>query len=222
MSSATDADTVDYDFPCKDPFSFSASTQTDTAKLDTYSNSPIEWTVTPFDIEPSLCAIEYTCDDVVRADGEAHSMGCDSFNFVGDLDELPANNKFSITVPESTYFDGSFPPGEYTIKIRGTTVKADTPRTAVVEFTLTLKDICNPPNTITPPLLYSDVEYTITTTVPDFGVGSWSIEPANCPFDFSATWTTLTPGNNPDTAITFDEGTDQFSVDYQFELNPID
>jgi len=75
---------------------------------------------------------------------------------------------------------------------------------------------------IAPPASLPNQEYTVTTTYADFGPGTWAIVPSYCPFDFEVVCTPIVPvANAPDTAITFNDDTDTFSVDYQNEVDPI-
>lgn len=104
------------------------------------------WNLTPFNIVPSLCEVRYKCIDVSHTDNVLNSMKCRDFVFDGIFDGEGTDGRLTITIPETYYTNGQYPPGTYKITIEGTTVKAETPRTATVEFTLILNDICNPPN----------------------------------------------------------------------------
>lgn len=195
---------MEYDYPCKDPFSFSASVQSNTQQTNSY-DATSSWTLTPFNVSPYLCEIKYRCVNVYRTDGAGHGMGCDDFNFETLEYLVPSNRVFSITVDSASYFNGQYPPGEYKIRIRGTTVAATVPRSDDVEFTLILTDICDPPSSVFAADDINDVTYTPTTTQQQFGIGSFSAIPAQCPYRIDVSYTRLTnTGVYSDTAITYD------------------
>ena len=210
---------MQYNNPCLAPSVFNAVQPDITTQTDTYSNTLKQWQLKEFEIEPDFCIVEYSCVDVTRDDGVAEQLSCTDFQFDSLFDGQQTDGKLQITIPESWYtlgFPNSFyAPGVYTIEIEGHAINAETETKASVFVTLELVDPCNPPQSITPPDSLEDRVYTPTTSYADFGPGTWSITPDYCPFDFEVTCTPIVPVNgNSDTAITYNDSTDLFSIDY--------
>ena len=91
----------------------------------------------------------YTIDDVTLDGAEPGSerpLPPDAF--VWDDEE----QKFVLNFDETKYTDdvNPYPPGTYTITIRGTVEGSDGPATETTTVTLTIPDLCDPPTSITP------------------------------------------------------------------------
>lgn len=90
--------------------------------------------------------------DITRADGVTEALTCADLT---DLDDLSDNDSFkdtgklSLTIPSAAYLDGSVPPGEYTITIKGSPTEATVEKETTI--TLTLTDPCDPPVSVTAP-----------------------------------------------------------------------
>ena len=148
---------------------------------------------------PVRCKITYTCVSIDRVDNDfsKDKITCaDDFTFDGIYDSIGTDGLGSFTAPITKYTDQTYPPGDYIITIRGTTVKADTPLTDTTTFVLRLIDPCDPPTSITAPNPgFQDQDYILydvpakTYTHPDF-----VIVPAACPFITTYSYTTLSDG----------------------------
>ena len=104
--------------------------------------------------------------------------------------------------------DPFYPPGTYKIEIQGKARNAANPeKMESIFFYLELKDICNPPTSITAPESLPNHSYTVTTDYADFGPGDWQIVPSFCPFDYEVTIGPMST-NDPDTAVSFNDDTD--------------
>ena len=180
-----------------------------------------DWLVTDFTIDPDLCEVRYSCDSIVREDGDTdHDMTCADFVFDGEFNSpsQPTDGMLSITVDSPKYENDNFPPGTYLITIRGTAFRAIDLRSDTVVFKLILTDVCDPPNSITAKAI-GDVVYTVTTDYADFTHAEWDISPSYCPFTYQYTYTYLDAPTNSLTAIT--NAAKTFSVNYEDEIVPI-
>ena len=87
-------------------------------------------------------------------------MGFDG-NFDGSTDAggIVTDGKFTFTATSSDYENDIYPPGEYKVTIKGTSVDSGDERITTVSITII--DPCNPPDSIAAPG-YVDQSYVLT------------------------------------------------------------
>jgi len=89
----------------------------------------------------------------------------------------------SFNPSQADYESKKFPPGVYTITIKGEV--NDSGNSQDTTFTLTLVDVCDPPTSVTAATLIDQV-YTVTdTTHPDFTHAAFATVPAYCPVTYA-------------------------------------
>lgn len=131
---------------------------------------------------------------------------CTDFTFDGLFDNSGTDGTGSFTAPISKYTDGSYPPGDYEVTIRGTTVAATTPRTGTTTFILTLVDPCDPPTSLTAPVPgFEDQEYTLFDSQQSYQHPDFVIDPPECKYTVTYEYIKLSDGR---TAVTQDATTD--------------
>jgi len=80
---------------------------------------------------------------------EPLNISCDDLKFDPSLDGDATDGKIGIAPTPEDYTSGKFPPGEYTVTICGETQASDDEDCA--EFTIVLKDPCDPPTAVSVP-----------------------------------------------------------------------
>ena len=191
--------TISFNDPCDDPFTFSANDQTDPANY--LYDGTLEFALTQFTITPSICEVEYTCDSIARSDGLTNTyLPCSALTFDGVIDEsTDANNdvtdgKLTFSATADDYTNNVYPPGEYVVTIKGTTTDSGDEVTSTM--TITIVDVCNPPQSITAPGL-ADQDYILTTSPDNYAPSDFTIDPSYCPFNTASTITDLSPNTLP-------------------------
>ena len=111
-----------------------------------YTGADQDITITPFTIFPTDCDITYEIVDVTL-DGAtpADSRPIPLSEFEYDHD----NKKWVVNFDKSKYTDPTnpYPPGDYTITIKGPATEAiTTGNEGDVDITFTIPDVCDPPD----------------------------------------------------------------------------
>lgn len=176
---------VKYIDPCRDPFSFTAPTQTGFTYL--FTGSEATGSVTPFVVDPSDCAFEYACNSVTNPvksplRGSETSPACNNSLFD------PSTLTVKINAGQTEYQGSTRTPGTITVNICGTVTKAESTslnRQKCADFVITLDDPCDPPQTLTvnPTLLAkTNIDYIVTqpTTTYTLPAAPFTITPALC------------------------------------------
>jgi len=191
--------TISFNDPCDDPFTFSANDQTDPADYS-YSGT-LDFTLTPFTITPSICEVEYSCQSITRSDGQTNTyLPCSDLTFDGVIDGSEdaggavTDGKLSFSATADDYTNNVYPPGDYVVTIAGTTTDSGDVETSTM--TITIVDVCNPPQSITAPG-YTDQDYILTTTPANYAPADFTIVPSYCPFSTAFTITDLSPDTLP-------------------------
>ena len=191
--------TISFNDPCDDPFTFTAEDQTDPA--DYSYTGTLEFALNQFTITPSICEVEYTCDSISRSDGVTNTyLPCSALTFDGTIDEstdangVVTDGKLTFSATADDYTNDVYPPGEYVVTIKGTTTDSGDETTSTM--TITIVDVCNPPQSITAPG-YADQDYILTTSPANYVPADFTIVPSYCPFSTAATITDLSPNTLP-------------------------
>jgi hypothetical protein len=145
VSTAQASGLIEFVDPCLDPFDFalSSSPQVD-PNPDNYSGVPVTATLTPFVISPSRCSVSYSCGEVLNEDGSpSTTVSCSDFS-VSTVNTVTTVSLSGAT--RQNYLDGTFPPGVYRFKVKGTAVTSGTILYSEIKFTFT--DPCDPPQLI--------------------------------------------------------------------------
>lgn len=181
VATATDADTITFDNPCINDFTFSA---TDSANLgsDNYSGVAVSGSVLQFDVAPAFCVVNYNCQGVSIPSGVS-ALDCSDFTFVPPTGENPGS--IEITANPADYQDGSKPPGTYTVQICGVVADSASQTPVCDDIEVVLQDPCDPPVSITVPTL-DDETYIITdTTEPDYTHPEFIADPSYCKVSYT-------------------------------------
>ena len=167
--------------PCLDPFDFSETTQPAfIPATDKFTGSELAFTFAAFNIDPSVCEISYTCEEVSRQDGTASPISC------SELTEAVAGDtkKFSITADSQEYSTMAKTPGAYDVTFKVAAVGSSPEQSFTVTKSFTLEDPCDPPVSLTKPSNpgFEDQVYTVTDTMASYTHPDFVIEPDFCPF----------------------------------------
>ena len=209
--------------PC-DGATLTTTTQTSPAS-DAYTGNDIIYTLTPFTIAPSTCSVAYTCDSVVRQDGEDASypdslLNCDYFEKNGLFNDDASGTASTLigVAIESFYKNGSAPPGVYVVTIKGKAVNlAEDGEEKTETFTVTLVDPCNPPEITVPSPFTQPDPYTLTDSKKEFTHDAFTQDSTFCP-PIKYTYELGTVG-----AVTAPAGQDRdLSILYQSGLDILD
>ena len=143
-STDTSSSTITFTSACIADATVTANAMTEPSTV-TYTDTEIGTTFVAFDVSPTYCVLEHWCESVTRVDAVAialpSTVSCADFTLTSD--------KLSTKIATSRYTDGSFPPGEYIVTIKGATV--DSSRVLVAETTVqfTVEDPCDAPVSLT-------------------------------------------------------------------------
>lgn len=105
-STNTAASVVDFNDPCLDPFSFSATSQDTPTSTDYSTGSKVEWEVTGFNILPDLCKVKYECTSVSLQGlpvDEAEPIDCADLTFDGVFNGQETDGKLTFTPTVDDY-----------------------------------------------------------------------------------------------------------------------
>ena len=206
---------IDFGNACEDPFSFSASAQTDPVTDGMYDSVGVLFNLNKFNIAPPRCEITYACTNVVKVGlASASPLTCTDLPFDGKIDGQPSDGVMTFTPTKEDYVNQVIPPGDYTVTITGTVAKKPT-LSDDATFTITVVDICDPPSSLDTADL-TDQLYPLTKT--DYAnytpTGYVTIVPDFCPYTTAISTTLLT---NTESAIT--EASGVFSFLYSKEID---
>ena len=112
--------TIDFIDPCLNPFDFSSTAQPGfSPATDKFTGNEISFTFNSYNIDPSVCDIQYECTSVTRTDsGDASVIGCSDLTVttVGDA------KKFALTANSADYGTMTKVPGVYQVEVTITAV----------------------------------------------------------------------------------------------------
>ena len=145
---------IEYDNPCDNPFTFEATTQTNSPVTDNYSTNGQTFSLTPFTIDPPRCKVEYACTGVtgpLNTNGVV-GLSCSDLPFDGVFDGADDSNgnsdgEMTVVVSKDKYLNGTVPPGDYVVTIQGTATKSG--QTQDTQVTIKVVDPCDPPTSLT-------------------------------------------------------------------------
>ena len=198
---------IDCDFtlriksPCPTLDAFTPTSQT--GVTDNYTSATKYFTLTPFTVEPTLCAdsVTYECTGVLGPDNiTPYNYLCNSWDTDG------VNGSLALTASASD--KPTLPTGAYTFTITATDLSGATQTST---FTWTLNDLCS--GLVCP--VFEDPElYTIRSGSVEVNEFSGLIS-ADCPMDFFYEVVDSAAEN----AILFDSITPKFTVFYAADLS---
>lgn len=224
MSTAfTEAD-IEFNNPCWYPFDFQSAAQTSPA-ADKYSDTTLVVTLNKFMIDPPRCKVAYECSNVERVDGTESKITCADILADGTFNsnEQLLDGTFSFVADYNDYLSGKYPPGVYTVTIKGTASKSIDQVNLSTTFTITLLDPCDPPQSFTVPTL-SDTEYMITDdNAAAYTHPTFNIEPFYCVFNYSYQISDLLDEQGQVTTAIQQDATNQrkFNFYYDRDLAPL-
>ena len=118
-SVSTDAETSTILFidPCVDNVTTFTQASWPSMGEDRYSSTEVESSLNAWTVVPSICTIDYTCNDIIIDGVSSTKVSCGDITFEEPAPGVPG--KVSIVATPSDYENKTKPPGDYEIEICG-------------------------------------------------------------------------------------------------------
>ena len=213
----TVSSTIEFVDPCENPFTFTSTTQTN-PPADKYTGNAIIYNLTPFAITPGYCEISYACDSITRSDGSTSRITCSDLTAGVLFGGSGTGGSLTYSIDSTQYQSGNYPPGPYTVTIRGTAINSNPSNSRTTTFTFILVDPCSPPHSVTESPL-TNKEYTITDTQQTFRHPDWTISPNYCPLSYTYNIADIT--NVPGVKAISVDNDKTFTIYYATNLLPL-
>ena len=156
VSTVTAASTIQFNNPCVDDFTLTATAQTSPSS-DKFTGNNMPVTITPFTIVPDFCPVTYSCAGVTLVGGGTPSISCADIT-------INADGTITFSADNDDYTSETILPGAYQVAIKGTPTEATSPTDSAVTaapYTYTLVDPCLDV-TISSTVLQANHDLTIT------------------------------------------------------------
>ena len=146
VSTATNSDTINFGNECFDA-TLTSTAQTSIATPNEYDGNTMTFNLNNFNVFPANCAVTYQC---VQIQGASDATPDEYTSCADWTDALNASQTMTGSYDKANDYL-NVKPQVYTVTIRGTATKSGT--TADATFTFELKDVCDPPSSLTAPTI---------------------------------------------------------------------
>ena len=204
---ATASSTITFDNPCESnsDYTLVATTQAATAD-DKFTDTNIDFTITPFTITPSYCSVTYSCGGVSHAEGTGtSSVQCSDLTFNAD-------GTVSFKASTTDYTTDAILPDTYTVTITATPTESDDAanETVTATYDYQLLDPCLDV-AITSTVLVTNIDFILTDAEDTYTPTTlFSITPSYC--ESSITMTLPSGVTGLDSLLSFDEASQTYTL----------